>query len=65
MQQIEALRAQEQEAWQADQRAIAGVLSPRQRASFSLRWMNFQESVRAMMGARRPRGRGTPGGPPG
>ena len=60
--QIEELRAQEHASWQRDQKAIASVLSPRQRATFSLRWMAFQESVQAMMGARRPRG--TPPGPP-
>ena len=54
--QIEELRAQEHASWQSDQEAIAGVLSARQRATFSLRWMTFQESVRAMMGARRTRG---------
>lgn len=60
--QIEELRTQEHASWQRDQRAIASVLSPRQRATFSLRWMAFQESVQAMMGARRTRG--TPQRPP-
>lgn len=53
------LRAQEQSAWQADQRAIAAVLTPRQRAIFSLRWIEFQERMRAVMSQRRGRG-----GPP-
>lgn len=53
------LRAQEQNAWQADQRAIAAVLTPRQRAIFSLRWIEFQERMRAVMSQRRGRG-----GPP-
>ena len=65
MREIEALRADEQEAWQADQRAIAGVLTPRQRAIFSVRWLDFQDRVRAVMGARARRARGTPQGPPG
>src|SRR5690606_3139308 len=53
------LRAQEQNAWQADQRAIAAVLTPRQRAIFSPRWIEFQERRRAVMRQRRGRG-----GPP-
>lgn len=65
MREIEALRADEQDAWQADQRAIAGVLTPRQRAIFSVRWLDFQDRVRAAMGARDRRARGTPRGPPG
>ena len=65
MREIEALRADEQDAWQADQRAIAGVLTPRQRAIFSVRWLDFQDRVRAVMGARARRSRGTPDGPPG
>ena len=63
MREIEALRADEQDAWQADQRAIAGVLTPRQRAIFSVRWLDFQDRVRAVMGARERRARGTPDGP--
>lgn len=58
---MERLRTQEQSAWRADQRAIAAVLAPRQRAAFMLRWMAFQDSVREMIG-RRGAGRG--GGPP-
>ena len=65
MREIESLRADEQDAWQADQRAIAGVLTPRQRAIFSVRWLDFQDRVRAVMGARERRIRGTPDGPPG
>ncbi len=49
---IERLRAEEQEAWQHDQRAIAGVLTPRQRAAFAVRWLELQETVREMIGRR-------------
>lgn len=58
--QIERLRAQEQDAWRQDQRAIAGVLTPRQRAVFTVRWMEFQERVRGAMGRGARRGMGPP-----
>ncbi len=58
--QIEQLRAQEQDAWREDQRAIAAVLTPRQRAVFTVRWMEFQERVRGAMGRGARRGMGPP-----
>jgi Spy/CpxP family protein refolding chaperone len=60
---IEQLRVEEQQAWQRDQDAIAAVLSPRQRAIFSVRWLELQENVREIIGQRGAR-RGMPRPPP-
>ncbi len=59
LERMEQLRSREQDAWRSDQRDIASVLTPRQRAVFSFRWMEFQERVRAIVGQRR--GMGPPG----
>jgi Spy/CpxP family protein refolding chaperone len=56
LERMEQLRSREQEAWRSDQREIAGVLTPRQRAIFSIRWLEFQERVRAIIGQRRGTG---------
>lgn len=52
----ESLRRQEHDLWMGDQRALARVLSPRQRSHFLLSWTRFQETLREIM-SRRPGGR--------
>lgn len=49
---VERLRTDEHQAWQNDQRAIAEILTPRQRAAFAVRWIALQESIREMIGRR-------------
>lgn len=59
LERMEAVRRREAEAWLEDQRSIAAVLTPRQRAAFSLRWLHLQDRVRQMIA-----GRGERRGPP-
>jgi len=54
--QFDQLRQQENELWSSEQQALANLLSPRQRALFTLEWLRFNERVRGMMMERRPQG---------
>lgn len=55
--QFEQLRQQEHELWSVEQKGLASVLTPKQRAVFTLEWMRFNDRVRGMMMERRPPGR--------
>jgi Spy/CpxP family protein refolding chaperone len=55
--QLEQLRQQENDQWATEQQELARVLTPRQRAIFSLEWLRFNERVRGMMMERRPQQR--------
>ena len=57
---LAALRTRELELWHDEQRALAGVLTPRQRARFLVLAARFQERVREL----RRGNAGQPTGPP-
>ena len=57
---LAALRTRELELWHDEQRALAGVLTPRQRARFLVLAARFQERVREL----RRGDAGQPTGPP-
>lgn len=60
LERLAALRTRELEQWHDEQRALAGVLTPRQRARFLVLAARFQERVREL----RRRDAGQPPGPP-
>jgi Spy/CpxP family protein refolding chaperone len=43
---IDRIREEEHAQWRADQTAIGGMLTPRQKAVFTARWLRFQEVIR-------------------
>lgn len=52
---MDDLRSREHELWKRDQEALAGALTPRQRAMFMVRWLRFQDNIRDLID-RRPGG---------
>ena len=54
LQELEQLRAQENELWRNDQDALSRILNPRQRAIFVLQFMQFNDRIRELMQQRQP-----------
>ena len=57
LEELTALRRQELQLWEREQRELAEFLTPRQHAMYMVQWMRLQESIRGIMGRRQ-------GGPP-
>ena len=53
LEEIDRIREEEHAQWRADQTAIGGMLTPRQKAVFTARWLRFQEVIRDVI-AQRP-----------
>jgi hypothetical protein len=52
LQELTQLRTREQELWNRDWSELSSQLTPRQRAVFLLRWMNFNERLRGIIQGR-------------
>jgi hypothetical protein len=55
LEELEQLRARENQLWRSDQDALSRILNPRQRAIFMLQFLQFNDRIREVMQQRQQR----------